>query len=67
RTAGLADMAAARNAGRANRCSLELALHAGDVMRSVLTSGETGAMVDIASTCSRTEPMTPEAARALLA
>ena len=66
RTAGLADMAAAMNEGRAHRCSLELALHAGDVMTSVLKAGETGEMVTLTTTCTRPEPLTEDDAKALL-
>ena len=36
RTAGLADMALAIEAGRPHRCSMELALHAVDVMTAIL-------------------------------
>jgi predicted dehydrogenase len=67
RTAGLADMALAILDGRPARCSLDLALHAVDVMTSVLKSGEMGAFVDLQTTCNRPEPLDPEAARALLA
>lgn len=67
RTAGLADMAAGINEGRPHRCSLELALHAVDVMTSVLKSGETGEMVTLSTNCNRPEPLTAEAARDLLA
>ena len=66
RTAGLADMAAAMNEGRAHRCTLELALHAVDVMTSVLASGERGEMITLGSTCQRPEPLSAEAANALL-
>lgn len=66
RTAGLADMAAAMNAGRPHRCSLELALHAVDVMTSVLEAGEGGEMITLHSTCTRPEPLTADAAQALL-
>ncbi|WP_299286109.1 Gfo/Idh/MocA family oxidoreductase [uncultured Tateyamaria sp.] len=66
RTAGLADMAAALNEGRAHRCSLDLAIHAVDVMTSVLKSGETGEMVTLSTTCTRPDPLPAEAARALL-
>ena len=41
RTAGLADMAQAIAAGVPHRCSLELSLHAVEVMTSILKSGET--------------------------
>ncbi len=42
RTAGLADMALAILEGRPHRCSLEVALHAVDVMTSILKAGESG-------------------------
>ncbi|NKB27489.1 MAG: gfo/Idh/MocA family oxidoreductase [Rhodobacteraceae bacterium] len=67
RCAGLADMAAGILEDRGHRCSLELAVHAVDVMTSVLKSGETGAFVEMTTTCERPDPLTPEAARALLA
>lgn len=67
RAAGLADMALAIAEGRPHRCSLEFALHVVDVMTSILTSGETGAFVDIATTCERPEALGPDAAQALLA
>ncbi len=67
RCAGLADMAAALGEGRPNRCSLELALHAVDVMTSVLKSGETGQFVTLSTICDRPDPLGPDAARALLA
>ncbi|KIC51444.1 Gfo/Idh/MocA family oxidoreductase [Tateyamaria sp. ANG-S1] len=66
RAAGLADMAAAMNEGRPHRCSLELALHAVDVMTSVLKAGETGEMVTLSTTCTRPEPLTEDDAKALL-
>jgi predicted dehydrogenase len=66
RTAGLADMAAAILEGREARCGLERALHGIDVMSSILKSGEAGAFVDLTTTCTRPEPLGPEAARALL-
>lgn len=67
RTAGLADMAAAILEGRESRCSLERALHGIDVMTGILRSGETGGFVEMRTTCTRAEPLGPEAARALLA
>ncbi|WP_299743764.1 Gfo/Idh/MocA family oxidoreductase [uncultured Tateyamaria sp.] len=66
RTAGLADMAAAMNADRQHRCSLELALHAVDVMTSILEAGERGEMVTLTTTCERPEPLTADAAQTLL-
>jgi len=67
RCAGLADMVAGLTQGRAHRCSLELALHAVDVMTSVLKSGETGGFVELSTTCERPEALGPDAARALMA
>ncbi len=67
RTAGLADMAAAILEGREARCGMERALHGIDIMTSILKSGETGAFVELTTTCTRPEPLGPDAARALLA
>ncbi len=67
RAAGLADMADAILTGRAHRCSLEMSLHAVDVMAAILQSGETGAFVDLSTTCERPEALSPQAARALMA
>lgn len=66
RTAGLADMAQGIAEGRAHRCSLELAIHAVEVMTAVLESGETGRFVDLTTTCERPAPLGPDAARALM-
>ena len=67
RTAGLADMAQAIDEKRPHRCSMELALHAVEVMTGVLKSGETGAFVDMTTTCERPAALDPAAARELLA
>ncbi|MEM6387242.1 MAG: Gfo/Idh/MocA family oxidoreductase [Pseudomonadota bacterium] len=67
RASGLADMATAIAEGRAHRCSLDLALHAVDVMTAALTSGESGQFVTLSTTCERPAPLSPEEARALLA
>lgn len=67
RTSGLADMAAGILEDRPHRCSLDLALHAIDVMTATLTSGETGAFVTLSTTCDRPAALGPDAARALLA
>lgn len=67
RAAGLADMALAIIEGRPHRCSLEMALHAVDVMTSILKSAETGSLVYLATTCERPAPLDPEAARSLVA
>ncbi|MDJ0827430.1 MAG: Gfo/Idh/MocA family oxidoreductase [Rhodobacter sp.] len=66
RAAGLADMAQAILQDRPHRCSLSLALHAVDVMTSILKSGETGQFEAVTSTCDRPAPLAPAAARALL-
>ena len=67
RTAGLSDMAIAILEDRPHRCSMELALHAVDVMTSILKSGESGRPVEIKTTCERPEALGPKQARALLA
>ncbi|GAB4359408.1 MAG: Gfo/Idh/MocA family oxidoreductase [Oricola sp.] len=66
RTAGLADMAQAIVETRPHRCSLELAIHAVDVMTSILKSGETGRFVEISTTCERPAALPPDAARKLM-
>ena len=67
RTAGLADMVAGIAEGRPHRCSLELAIHAVDVMTSVLKSGETGQFVTLQTTCTRPAALGIAEAAALLA
>ena len=67
RTAGLADMALAIAEGRPHRCSMELALHAVDVMTGILRSGETGRFVPMQTTCERPEALDIKAAKGLLA
>jgi predicted dehydrogenase len=67
RTAGLADMAEAIQEGRPHRCSLELALHAVDVLTSILKSGETGKFVDLTTSCERPAALGPKEAKSLLA
>ncbi|MEM9523029.1 MAG: Gfo/Idh/MocA family oxidoreductase [Pseudomonadota bacterium] len=66
RTAGLADMIAAIRENRAHRCALELALHAVDAMTSILRSGESGAFMELSTTCERPAPLNPRAAEELL-
>ncbi|MEM7630730.1 MAG: Gfo/Idh/MocA family oxidoreductase [Pseudomonadota bacterium] len=66
RMAGLADMAAAMAEDRPHRCNLDLALHAVDVMTAILRAGEERAVIPLSTTCVRPEPLTAEAARALL-
>lgn len=67
RTAGLADMAQAIHQGRPHRCSLDLAVHAVDIMTSILKSGESGKFINLTTTCARPEALAPDAAQALLA
>lgn len=67
RTAGLSDMALAIQSGRPHRCSMELALHAVDVMTGILKSGESGKFVPMQTTCERPAALGPKEARALLA
>lgn len=66
RAAGLADMAMAIMDRRDQRCSLERALHAVDVMTSILKSGETGEFVAMSTTCSRPAALGIAEAEALL-
>ncbi|MDA8584748.1 Gfo/Idh/MocA family oxidoreductase [Rhodobacteraceae bacterium] len=66
RTAGLADMALAILEDRPHRCSLELALHAVEVMNGILASGESGEFVAMTTSCERPDPLTPETATAML-
>ncbi|MBO9127752.1 MULTISPECIES: Gfo/Idh/MocA family protein [unclassified Rhizobium] len=66
RNAGLSDMLDTIGTSRKPRCDLDLALHAVDVMLSILKSGEIGEAVSIQTTCERPDAFTPEQARALL-
>ena len=67
RCVGLADMAAAIADGRAHRCNIDLAIHAVDVMTSILKAGEERRFVDLSTTCERPAALSPDEARALLA
>ncbi len=67
RTAGLADMALAIAEDRPHRCSMELALHAVDVMTGMLRSGETGKFVAMQTTCERPAALGIKEAKGLLA
>jgi hypothetical protein len=67
RTSGLADMAVAITEGRPHRCSMELALHAVDVMTGLLHSGETGKFVAMQTTCERPAALGVKQAKELLA
>lgn len=66
RTSGLADMATAIMENRQHRCSMELALHAVDVMTAILKSGETGEFVAMTTSCERPEALDKSAALALM-
>ena len=67
RCAGLADMAQAISEGREHRCNGDLAVHATDVMTSILKAGEERRFVRLSTTCERPAPLSPDEARALLA
>lgn len=66
RTAGLADMMQAIEKGRAARCGLDVALHAVDIMTSLLKAGETGKVITLTTTCERPKALKPKDALALL-
>ncbi|WP_342076699.1 Gfo/Idh/MocA family oxidoreductase [Yoonia sp. SS1-5] len=67
RCAGLADMATAIDVGRPHRCGVDLAVHAVDVMTSILKAGEEKRFVELTTTCERPAALSPQEARALLA
>jgi predicted dehydrogenase len=66
RTAGLADMMQSIDAGYRARCGLDVALHAVDVMTSLLKAGESGQVLTLSTTCERPLALTPEDAQGLL-
>lgn len=66
RNAGLSDMLDAFETGRHARCDLDVALHAVDVMTSILRAGETGQVITLQTTCERPAALGPDEARALL-
>jgi predicted dehydrogenase len=66
RAAGLADMMQAIELGRPARCGLDVALHAVDVMTSLLKAGESGQVLTLTTTCDRPAALGPDEARALL-
>ncbi len=66
RCAGLADMAAAIDAGRAHRCNIDLALHAVDVMVSILKAGAEKRWVAMTTTCERPAALSAAEAAALM-
>jgi predicted dehydrogenase len=67
RCAGLADMVHAILQDRPHRCSLDVALHAMDVMTGMLRSGKTGKFVSMTTTCARPAALGVQDAEALLA
>jgi predicted dehydrogenase len=66
RTAGLADMIQAIEKKRPARAGLDVALHAVDVMTSLLKAGETGKVITLTTTCERPRALKPKDALALL-
>ncbi|GLQ09858.1 oxidoreductase [Devosia yakushimensis] len=66
RTAGLADMIASIDGGYNARCGLDVALHAVDVMTSLLKAGESGQVLTLSTTCERPLALSPADAQALL-
>jgi predicted dehydrogenase len=66
RTAGLADMMQSVEKKRPARCGLDVALHAVDVMTSLLKAGETGKVITLTTTCERPKALKPKDALALL-
>ncbi len=66
RTAGLADMMMSVEENRPARCGLDVALHAVDVMTSLLHAGEKGEVITLTTTCERPAAFGPDQARALL-
>lgn len=66
RAAGLADMMNSIESGKTARCGLDVALHAVDVMTSLLKAGESGQVLTLSTTCARPDALSPDEARALL-
>jgi predicted dehydrogenase len=66
RAAGLADMMASIDGGYKARCGLDVALHAVDVMTSLLKAGESGQVLTLSTTCERPLALSPADAAALL-
>ncbi len=66
RAAGLADLADAVMKKRDARCSIDRALHAVEIMTSILQSGKTGKFLTLKTTCTRPKALPPDEARALL-
>lgn len=66
RNAGLSDMMDSLETGKTARCDIDVALHAIDVMTSILTAGETGQVITLSTTCERPAALGIDEARALL-
>lgn len=66
RAAGLADMMASIEGGYRARCGLDVALHAVDVMTSLLKAGESGQVLTLSTTCERPLALSPSNAAALM-
>ena len=66
RNAGLSDMMTAFETGRHARCDLDVALHAVDVLTSILRAGETGQVITLSTTCERPAALGPDEARSML-
>ena len=66
RNTGLADMMDSLETGRHARCDIDTALHAVDVMTSILKAGELGQVITLSTTCERPAALGPDEARALL-
>ena len=61
RGVGPAEMADAILSGRPNRASKEMAYHVLDTIQQIMNSSARQAFVDVSSTCTRPEPLTPGA------
>ncbi|MBX3531806.1 MAG: Gfo/Idh/MocA family oxidoreductase [Rhizobiaceae bacterium] len=67
RTIGLADMALAIAEGRPHRCSMEMALHAIEVMTGLIEAGQTGKVLTLKTTCERPAALGIAEAKSMLA
>ncbi len=67
RTVGLADMALAIAEGRPHRCSMEMALHAVEVMTGLIKAGEAGKVLAMQTSCERPAALGVAEAKAMLA
>jgi predicted dehydrogenase len=67
RTVGLADMALAIAEGRPHRCSMEMALHAIEIMAGLLEAGQSGKVLTMKTTCERPAALGIAEAKSMLA